>query len=310
MGWFTPKLEPGETVVLRHPPVWFVVLVVFLIAGVAMAPTITDMLNGRIDSWFAGSIAPDMVLGAALMFAVLFFLGRWQVAVTDRSVLVRRGILGLSIEVIPRADIKAAYFINSTLLIEGNGHYISAFCLPRFAGPLLRQIDPLYDNLKLRTAGLRKKLAPGERVLLRVRRSIPAIMVWTAVPALPMLVMLLLMNHPEAVNAWLELFSGVMVIVAFLLFLLVVQLSFDISWFGVFFDHWRIAVTDKRILVRRGLMGARHDEMARHEIENCLHDRTGGKIVLTGAGRELAIACSQRQAGRILQALGRDEAGG
>lgn len=310
MSWSAPKLEPGERVVLRHPPVWFVVVVVFFIAGVAAAATITNMLNGRIDSWSAGSIAPDMVLGAVLMFAVLFFLGRWQVAVTNKSVLVRHGILGLSIEVIPRADIEAAYFINSTLLIEGNGRYISTFCLPRFAGPLLRQIDPIYDNLKLRTAGLRKKLAPGERVLLRVRRSIPTIMAWTAMPALPMLVMLLLMNHPEAVNAWLGLFSGVMVIVALLLFLLVVQLSIDISWFGVFFDHWRIAVTDKRILVRRGLLGARHDEMARPEIESCFHDRTGGKIVLSGAGRELAIACNQRQADRILAALGYDEAGG
>lgn len=302
-------LQPGERVELRHPPVWFVVVIALLIAGVVSAPTVTDMLQGRIDSWSAGSIAPDMAIGAILMLAMLFFLGRWQVAVTDRRVLVRRGLLGLSIKAINRADIEAAYFINSTLFIKGKEYDISAFCLASFAGPLLKQIDPLYDNLNLRTPGLKKKLGPGERVALRLRRSILATLAWTAMPAAPMLLMFALARHPEIINAWLDLFSGIMTFMALILFVMALQLSIDISWFGVFFDHWRVAITDRRVLVRRGFLGARYDEMARHDIENCQYDGVGGKIVLTGAGRELAIACSQAQAGRILKALGRDEAG-
>lgn len=310
MSWFTPKLEPGEQLVLRHPPVWFVATLLVLIAGIAAAPTATALMHGRIDSWGADTLLPDMAIGGVLMFIAVIFLGRWQVAVTDRRVLLRRGFLGLSIEAIDRAEIKAVYFINSTLFIVGKRRDITAFCLPRFAGPLLKQIDPLYDNLKLRTPGLRKKLEPGERVALRLRRSIPASLAWIAMPAVPLLLMLVLTNYPEAINAWLDLFPGLMAIFALVLFLMVFQLSFDISWFGVFFDHWRIVVTDRRVLLRRGLLGGRHDEIARHEIENCLYDRAGGKILLTGAGRDLAIACSQRQAGRILKALGRDEATG
>lgn len=160
-------------------------------------------------------------------------------------------------------------------------------------------------------ARLKKLLYPGETELLREGRSVFTILAWLVAPAAPLALAVWLMSHVELTNQFLD----VLVIIfgafaALFLFLGGFQFLMDFAFIGLTFDHWRIAVTDQRVLVRRGLLGANHDEMARYDIENCLHDRTGGKIVLTGAGRELAITCSQRQAARILQALGRDEAGG
>lgn len=118
---------------------------------------------------------------------------------------------------------------------------------------------------------------------------------------------------PEAIdhfNKWLNLLPGFWPLVP-LLFALVLWTALPgYALVGFFiFDHWRVAITNQRVLARHSWRNIRRDEMARHDIENCLHDMTGGKIVLTGAGRELAIACNQRQAPRILAALGYDEAG-
>lgn len=303
MGWPGPKLEPGERIVVRHPPIWlFVVLAVFVVM-VAAAPTVTDLLNRRIGSWTEGTIGPDAVIGAVLLLAAWFFFGRWRVVVTDRRVLLRQGFFGLRIEAMARRDIEAAYFSNGALVVAGQGRELSTFCIARFTGPLLKQIDPLYDNLKLRTPALRKILLPGERVVLRLRRPAAAILAWTVAPALPLLIVILLLAFPDALDMLLGLFSGFMTIVALLLFIILLQISFGISWIGLLFDHWRVAVTDRRVLVRRGLLGAGREEIARTDIETRIHDRAGGRLVLAGAGREIVIACSLAQAGRIMKAL-------
>lgn len=159
-------------------------------------------------------------------------------------------------------------------------------------------------------ARLKKLLYPCETELLREGRSVFAILAWLVAPAAPLALVLWLMSHVELTNQFLDILIIIFgVFAALFLFLGGFQFLMDFAFIGLSFDHWRIAVTNRRVLVRRGLMGASHDEMARYEIENCLHDRAGGKIVLAGAGRELAIDCSQAQAGRILKALGRDEAG-
>jgi len=306
MGWFGPDLQPGAQVVLRHPPVWLAVVLAVFVVAIAAAPTVTDLLNRRIESWTEGTIGPDAVIGAVMLLVVWFFVGRWRVMVTDRWVFLRQGFFGWRIEAMARRDIEAAYFSNGTLVIAGRGRELPTFCIARFTGPLLKQIDPLYDNLKLRTPALRKILQPGERVLLRLRRPTAAILAWTVAPALPLLVLVLLLAYPDALNALLGLFSGLMTIVVFLLFMILLQVSFSMSWSGLLFDHWRIAVTDRRVLLKRGLLGLRRDEMARADIETYAHDRAGGTLTLTGAGREVVIACSQAQAQLILAVLGRN----
>jgi hypothetical protein len=302
MSWFAPKLEPGERMILRHPPVWLFVVLAVVVVTIAAAPTVTDLLNRRIESWTEGTIGPDAVIGAVMLLPVWFFVGRWHIAVTDRRVLLRQGFFGWRIEAMDRRDIEAVYFSNGALVVAGQGRELSTFCIALYTGPLLKQIDPLYDNLKLRTPALRRILLPGERVLLRLRRPAAAILAWTVAPALPLLIVILLLAFPDALDMLFGLFSGLMTIVALLLFIILLELAFSISWAGLFFDHWRIAVTDWRVLVRRGLLGAGREEITRADIETRIYDRAGSKLVLAGAGRELVIACSLAQAGRIMKA--------
>lgn len=167
-------------------------------------------------------------------------------------------------------------------------------------------------------ARLKSPIYPGETVLLREDRSFGEIAARMAVQFAGAggLFMALYYGY-EHIDRWLNSLVGM---VGPLIGLLVVVLLVGywpmtfikpFKWLPTILrpDHWRIAVTDQRVLVRRGLLGRGHDEMMRYDIKTCLYDRAEGKIVLTGAGRELAIACSQRQAGRILAALGYDEAG-
>lgn len=168
-------------------------------------------------------------------------------------------------------------------------------------------------------ARLKTLLYPGETVLLREERSFGEIaarvFVLFAAAGVLLTALYRAIGH---IGRWLDSLGGTISLLTGILglFLLAVfgpailGLPFDRLLPRRSSDHWRIAVTDRRVLVRRGLLGRGHDEMMRYDIENCLHDRARGKIVLTGAGRELAIACNQRQAGRILAALGRDEAAG
>ena len=113
-----------------------------------------------------------------------------------------------------------------------------------------------------------------------------------------------MLSHPDILNAWLDLLPGILSILALLLFVLLFQFSFDISWIGLFFDHWRVAVTDRRILVRRGILGTRHDEMARDDIESVRYDPAARRLFIAGGGDEIEIRCFDDEAERIRRALG------
>ena len=163
---------------------------------------------------------------------------------------------------------------------------------------------------------LKPLIYPGETILLREERSLGEIAVRVFAPFAGAGGLFYAVYYGIGhIGGWLDSMGGMISLFAglFAIFLLAVYwpvilaLPFDWLLSRRRSDHWRIAVTDQRVLVRRGLMGGGHEEMMRYDIENCLHDRAGGKILLTGADHELAIACGQPQMGRILKALGRDE---
>ncbi len=167
-------------------------------------------------------------------------------------------------------------------------------------------------------ARLKSLIYPGETILLREERSVGEIAARVVVlfAATGGLFMALYRGIGH-IGRWLDSMGGMISLLTglFAIFLLAVYwpviltLPFDWLLSKLRSDHWRIAVTDQRVLVRRGLLGGGHNEMMRYDLEDCRYDRASGKIVLTGSGRELAIDCSQAQAVRILKALGRDEAG-
>ncbi len=157
-------------------------------------------------------------------------------------------------------------------------------------------------------------LFPGETVLLRLRRPLWGILFRVTLHSLPPLALFVAVGLSQEaldrITEWANLLPGYWPIVAVLVVLFLLTILPGYAFTNFFsFDHWRVAVTDRRVLVRHGWRNIRRDEMMRHDIETCLYDRAEGKILLTGAGRELAIACNQRQVGRILAALGYDEAG-
>lgn len=161
---------------------------------------------------------------------------------------------------------------------------------------------------------LRMVLSPGETVQLRLRRPLWGILLRIGLHSLPPLALFaavgLSQEALDRVTEWANLLPGYWPLIAVLGVLLLLTILPGYAFTSLYsFDHWRVAVTDRRVLIRHGWRNIRRDEMMRHDIETCLYDRAEGKVLLTGAGRELAITCSQRQAGRILAALGHDEAG-
>jgi hypothetical protein len=167
-------------------------------------------------------------------------------------------------------------------------------------------------------ARLKSLTYPGETILLHEERSLGEITARVAASFAAAAALFKVSYHgTELFGRWLDNLGGTIGLVAGLVAIVLLAMYWPVIFalpFGRLLsvlrpDHWRVAVTDQRVLLRRGLLGRGHDEMMRLDIETCLYDRAEGKILLTGTGRELAIACNQRQAGRILAALGYDEAG-
>ena len=165
------------------------------------------------------------------------------------------------------------------------------------------------------TVPLRMALFPDETVLARLRRPLWGILFRVAMHSLPPLVLVAVValsrDALDRIVEWANLLPGIWPLVAVVLVLsLLVPVLLGYAFTGFFsLDHWRVAVTDRRVLVRHDWRNSRYDEMMRDDIETCLHDRAAGRILLSGGGRELAIACNRRQAGGILAALGYGDAG-
>ena len=68
-------------------------------------------------------------------------------------------------------------------------------------------------------------------------------------------------------------------------------------------NRWQAAVTDRRVLVRRGFFRAAHDEIALAEVADVRHDWDAQRLTLAGNARELTIHCGGRAATRLLEAL-------
>ena len=104
MGWFTPKLEPGERVVLRSPSFWWQWPVplgwasfpLWIWLGINLTsdnPWPNDDQDWLLLKFYAGLGA----ISACLHFPQY----RWRLMVTDRRLIARKGWLRSEIESIP-----------------------------------------------------------------------------------------------------------------------------------------------------------------------------------------------------------------
>jgi hypothetical protein len=81
------------------------------------------------------------------------------------------------------------------------------------------------------------------------------------------------------------------------------QVALSFVFLAFWLNRWQAAVTDRRVLVRRGFFSAKHDEIALTEVADVRHDWDAQRLTLTGNGRDLAIHCGGRAAARLLEAL-------
>ena len=149
-------------------------------------------------------------------------------------------------------------------------------------------------------ARLGRHLGDGERVRWRYNRLsswlAPLVLVLLLPSALFWGNLLYLQDHPEAaVLANLH--------ILFLILSRAGQVALPFVLLLFWWNRWQAAVTDRRVLVRRGFFDATHDEIALAEVENVRHDWDAQQLTLTGSGRDLAIHCGGRAAARLLEAL-------
>ena len=107
MSWFGPKLEPGETVIRRYPPLLYGwVLVAIVVVGLAGIFLIDSVLVEGAETIFLIVIVP--VIPFVLIAG---YLGsRWRILVTNKRILARLGMASLSgMALIHRAEIEQVY---------------------------------------------------------------------------------------------------------------------------------------------------------------------------------------------------------
>ncbi len=124
-GWFDPKLEPGERVLLRDPA-WLGFYGVALLATSVIAVATLYLLSGR----FRGEPISDLSgmwlflggtagLTAGLMALLQAVRDRW--AITDRRVVARRGALRRTVEAVRRERVDRTALDGDDLLVHGEG---------------------------------------------------------------------------------------------------------------------------------------------------------------------------------------------
>jgi hypothetical protein len=108
--------------------------------------------------------------------------------------------------------------------------------------------------------------------------------------------LLYLQDHPDAV-----VLANLQIL--FLILSRAGQVALPFVFLAFWLNRWQAAVTDRRVLVRRGFFSAKHDEIALTEVADVRHDWDAQRLTLTGNGRDLAIHCGGRAAARLLEAL-------
>lgn len=68
-------------------------------------------------------------------------------------------------------------------------------------------------------------------------------------------------------------------------------------------DPWTVAVTDRRVLVRRWIFSRHYTDIHLSDIRQIDHDWQSGKLLLVGAKHAVEIRCNEREAAIILKAL-------
>ena len=263
MGWFTPKLEPGERVVLRNTalrdPMLFVTTSAagagLLLLFFGRHPDVPDMGALRVLLFVVGSL---VLYWAAVIFISHTAMAGW--IITDRRVLSWRGLLNKQVEQLRRDEIDRSNLNGDDLMVRGGGRSLRLNLKRVRDNAVQAALGAAAPPAGLKAEALNRILGRGETIVWRHpplwMRALPAAAALSVVALLLFWVTVWLGWGGEQARR-INLF-GVPGLAVILLAVLP-QLSGAAAWSAT--------VTDRRILLRRLHDFTRYDDIPLAAIE-------------------------------------------
>lgn len=289
MAALSEILIPGERVVARYLPMGLIMgMLAFIgalpVLAVAMIWNRTDFANGELD-WFRYIIGGTTLY---LLFSI-YYLGRWRLAVTDRRLLIREGS---GYQEIQLDLIREVRYAGLTLTVRATDRTVETLILIPFARRIVRAIDPAPETSGAPAGKLADLMHPDETILYRdpTTWSVKASLAFLAAASFAAPVMVGYMKGFGDGFDWLTLgmFYAGLIPMAF-------------QWKRHF--GWKVAITGRRLLVRRHHDPDRYDEIALADILSAEPGEKGKNLLVRGAARTLAITAGKRKTAKIRAAI-------
>lgn len=147
-------------------------------------------------------------------------------------------------------------------------------------------------------ARLKDILEPGERVVMCSAAAMESPFDWAwglLIGISPILYFAGFAYLQDSPGTWLK---AVSVLCLFLWFV-----PLDVLLIAPLLNRWRVAVTDRRLLVRRWPFGLRRTEMRLAAVKDVRHEWRSKKVTLAGGGRAISIRCGECGAEELFEAL-------
>ena len=282
-------LIPGERVVARYFPIGLIQ------GGIGIFGA--SIVGINFLAWRRAGITDrelDWLLyfdgGAALYLLLMaLFLGRWNLAVTDRRLLIRKGAEHQEIQL---DLIREVRYAGHTLTVRATDRTVETSILIPFARRIVRALDPSLAASGAPAAKLADLVHPDETILYRDPTT------WSVKASLAFLVAA---SAAAPVYVWYRMGFGD---------------GFDWFTLGMFYAGlipmafqwkrhfgWKVSITGRRLLVRRHHDPDRHDEIALADIVSVELGEKGKNLSVRGAAQTLDITVGKRKATKILMAL-------
>lgn len=289
MAALSEILLPGERVVARYFPMGLVQGV----AGVFGA----SVVGVNILAWHRAGITDielDWLLyidgGMVLYLAfTTYFLGRWRLVVTEHRLLIREGSEYQEIQL---NLIREVQYAGLTLTVRATDRTVETSILLPFARRIVRALDPALETSGASAVKFAALIDPDETVLYRdpTTWSVKASLAFLAATSAAAPVMVGYMKGFGDGFDWftLGMFYASLVPMAF-------------QWKRHF--GWKVAITGRRLLVRRHHDPDRYDEIALADIVSAEPGDKGKNLSVQTATQTLDITAGKRKTAKILDAI-------
>ena len=303
MARLKDMLEPGERVVLRFRPIW-----PLLFLPVAFAALVLVALTWAFYAGLLFFVTPA-IFPAVILLGIASYAISMQPIVTDRRVLWRRSILDPVWADIRIADIAEAHFEINMAVISGQERGLAMHCTWPAARALMVALGHPIEGKRGKGARLKDILAPGEVLVASFPPALVLRFMWSLLVFLYVLGFAgLLFHHFTG--------SGDMkkTLVLALVFHLIAGSVYPMAagvWARML--HWRLAVTDRRILRNREFGSDGFQELPVEAVEAVRYDteskpyalllRGWNILLVRGRGAAFDLLCDKRNAERIIKAI-------